>query len=79
MTFPKLSGFIYFSKTAPGLEIAILEFHDPGFSMTLLSFINEPCFNIFLWICAGFNAYHPINKQTSLFLHFFFPFQKWLM
>ncbi len=28
MTFPKLSGFIYFSKTFPGLEIAVLKFHD---------------------------------------------------
>ncbi len=28
MTFPKLSGFIYFSKTFLGLEIAVLKFHD---------------------------------------------------
>jgi len=27
MTFPKLSGFIYFSKTFPDLEISILKFH----------------------------------------------------
>lgn len=35
MTFPKCSGFIYFSKTSPGLEIAILQFHDfSSFFMT---------------------------------------------
>ncbi len=28
MTFPKLSGFIHFSKTFPGLENAVLKFHD---------------------------------------------------
>ncbi len=28
MTFPKLSGFIHFSKTFPGLEIVVLKFHD---------------------------------------------------
>ncbi len=28
MTFPKLSGFIHFSKTFPGLENAVLKCHD---------------------------------------------------
>ncbi len=28
MTFPKLSEFIHFSKTFPGLEIVVLKFHD---------------------------------------------------
>ncbi len=28
MTFPKLYGLINFSKTFPGLEIAVLKFHD---------------------------------------------------
>ncbi len=35
MTFPKLSGFIYFSKTFPGLEIVVLKFHD--FSMFFMT------------------------------------------
>ncbi len=35
MTFPKFSGFIYFSKTFPGLEIAVLKFHD--FSMFFMT------------------------------------------
>ncbi len=28
MTFPKLSGFIYFSKTIQGLEISVLKLND---------------------------------------------------
>ncbi len=28
MTFPKLSGFIYFFQNPPGLKIAVLKFHE---------------------------------------------------
>ncbi len=28
MTFPKPSGFIYFFQNFPGMEIAVLKFHD---------------------------------------------------
>ncbi len=42
MTFPKLSGFIHFSKTFPGLENAVLKFHDfSRFFMTVRTLNNE--------------------------------------
>ncbi len=41
MTFPKLSGFIHFSKTFPGLENAVLKFHDfSRFFMTVRTLIT---------------------------------------
>ncbi len=41
MTFPKLSGFIHFSKTFPGLENAVLKFHDfSRFFMTVRTLID---------------------------------------
>ncbi len=46
MTFPKLSGFIHFSKTFPGLENAVLKFHDfSRFFMTVrtLKIIRQYC------------------------------------
>ncbi len=40
MTFPKLSGFIHFSKTFPGLENAVLKFHDfSRFFMTVRTLV----------------------------------------
>ncbi len=41
MTFPKLSGFIYFFLNFPGLEIAVLKFHDfSRFFMTVWTLIG---------------------------------------
>ncbi len=44
MTFPKLSGFIHFSKTFPGLEIVVLKFHDfSRFFMTVRTLNRYKC------------------------------------
>ncbi len=53
MTFPKLSGFIHFSKTFPGLENAVLKFHDfSRFFMTVRTLLNVKydtfSFNLYL-------------------------------
>ncbi len=48
MTFPKLSGFIHFSKTFPGLENAVLKFHDfSRFFMTVRTLSNHLQFYMF--------------------------------
>ncbi len=65
MTFPKLSGFIHFSKTFPGLENAVLKFHDISrFFMTVRTLID---------ICTLFvngSSYSKCAKNEVLFLHF---------
>ncbi len=59
MTFPKLSGFIHFSKTFPGLENVVLKFHDfSRFFMTVrtLGHYEYMSFRINLKRCLVFEA-----------------------
>lgn len=57
MTFPKLSEFIYSSKTFPGLEFAILKFYD--FSRF---FMNVRTLNVqHLTVTVGDSSYWGVN------------------
>ncbi len=66
MTFPKLSGFIYFSKTFPGLEIAVLKFHDfSRFFMTRTLKLGQSVASSQLHTCRISNQPHPLIKLPS--------------
>ncbi len=68
MTFPKLSGFIHFSKTFPGLEIAVLKFHDfSRFFMTVRTLYGYEC--TISTYCKHFSHfYHRIRKKIFVTL-----------